>query len=142
LLPTLPLSAAAESLLPFKGVLVASESGEVAFPTLFVEGSGSGTATHLGRFTMTYDFVVDLATLTGNGPARFVAANGDRIFAEVVGQATPTEDPDVLSIVEEYTIIDGTGRFAGASGGFILHRLLFEETFSIGSFEGNIAKKP
>jgi hypothetical protein len=46
------------------------------------------------------------------------------IFGEGVGQGTPTGDPNVGSIVETYTITDGTGRFEGASGTFPLKRLV------------------
>ena len=91
-------------------------------PTLLVDGSGSGNATHLGHFTLTYEFVVDLTTLAGSGSAHFIAANGDSLFAAVTGQAYPTQNPDVVSILEEYTIIGGTGRFAGASGSVTVMR--------------------
>jgi hypothetical protein len=39
--------------LPFKGSVQAVESYEVQFPTMFVDTSGWGDATQLGRFTVT-----------------------------------------------------------------------------------------
>ena len=135
----LPFSAAAEAQLPFRGSFQGAETGEVEFPILYVDGSVAGTATHLGRFTMTYNSEVDLTNLAGSGSAELTAANGDRILTDVVGEAAPTEDPNVLSIVEIHVITGGTGRFAGASGSFVLERLLLvDESITAGSFAGTI----
>jgi hypothetical protein len=131
--------AAAAQQVPFKGSLQAVESYVVQFPTLFVDASGTGKATHLGRFTVTYQVEVDL--LTGGGPAsiHLVAANGDAIFATGSGQDSPTEDPDVSFIVETYTITGGTGRFAGATGSFTVERFVNVVTgITEGSFNGTI----
>src|SRR5687767_9164264 len=62
---------------PIKGTLQAVESFDFQFATLFVDGSGSGNATHLGRYTVTYEWEVDLQTLVGIGTFHFIAANGD-----------------------------------------------------------------
>jgi hypothetical protein len=129
--------AAAEKAVPFKGSVQAVETNDIQGTNLFVDASGSGNATHLGRFTVTYEFEVDLLTLAGNGSAHFIAANGDSLFTEVIGQATPTENPDVLSIAETYTITGGTGRFADATGSFTVERLL-NAGVSSGSFDGTI----
>ena len=104
---------------PFKGTIQAVESNDFQFPTLFVDGSGSGKATHLGHYTVTYEFEVDIPTLTGIGSFHFIAANGDSLLTEVTGQAFPTEDPDVLLGVTTHSIVGGTGRFDGATGEFI-----------------------
>jgi hypothetical protein len=126
---------------PFKGKIQAVESFDVQFPTLFVDGSGSGNATHLGRYTVTYESEVYIPTLMGSGSAHFIAANGDRLRTDVTGQANPTEDPDVLSIVETFTIVGGTGRFDGASGEFTVERLLNAVTgVTSGSLDGFIVK--
>jgi hypothetical protein len=61
---------------------------------------------------------------------------GDGLF-QGHGQATPTSNPTVVSIVESYTIIGGTGRFAGAAGTFTVERLLDRPTgISSGTFNG------
>jgi hypothetical protein len=134
----IPVTAAKE--VPFKGSFQAVETSEVQFPTVFVEASGLGHATKLGRFTMNYESVINLPTLTGIGSAHFIAANGDSLVTEVHGVASPTEDPDFLFIVEAHTITGGTGRFACATGSFTLERLLDTVTGATsGSFEGTIS---
>jgi hypothetical protein len=130
---------AANRQVPFKGSVQAHETYDLQFPTLFVDAIGTGTATHLGRFTVTYQVEVDL--VTGGGPASIVlvAANRDAIFATGSGQGSPTEDPDIASIVETYTITGGTGRFAGAAGSFTVQRLVNLVTgITSGSFDGTI----
>lgn len=112
-------AASARRPVPFKGSIEAQETYQVNGPTMSVTATGSGQATHLGRYTVTYEVQVDLATGTGTGlSAHYVAANGDSLFAEGSGQATPTDDPDVVMVVETYTITGGTGRFEGATGSF------------------------
>jgi hypothetical protein len=133
--------ATAAEQLPFKGTLQAFETYQLDIPnqTLFVTGNGSGNATHLGRYSVEYDVTVSL--VSGGGPAsiRLVAANGDAIFATGSGQGTPTVLPDVAMIVERYTITDGTGRFAGASGSFTVVRLVNTVTgVTSGTFDGSI----
>ena len=129
---------AAEKQVPFKGSIQAVETFVVQFPILFVQASGSGHATHLGRFTVTYEFEVNIPTFMGLGSAHFIATNGDSLFTEVTGVGT---DPNPFSsIVEAHTITGGTGRFAGATGSFTVMRLLNTVTgVTSGSFEGTIS---
>jgi hypothetical protein len=125
---------------PFKGSMQAVEAYTVDFPTLVVDASGSGKATHLGKFTVSYHDIVNLLALSGSDSLRFVAANGDSLFAEGSGQATPTATPNVDSIVETFSITGGTGRFAGATGSFTVKRLLNVATgVTSGTFDGIIA---
>jgi hypothetical protein len=128
---------------PFKGTLQAVETVDVSqFPIGIVTGSGSGYATHLGDYTVTYEFVVNVETLTGDGTMHFVAANGDSLVAEVTGASgSPTEDPDVIGGPIVWTIVDGTGRFAGATGEFIEDSLLNLVTgVRTSTFDGFIIK--
>ena len=130
---------ASETEKPFRGSIQAVETSVVRFPTAFVDASGFGNATHLGRFTVTYELEINLLTGAGSGSAHFMAANGNSLFAEVTGQFSPTENPDVGSIVETYTITGGTGRFAGAIGSFTVDRLANTVTgVTSGSFDGTI----
>ena len=134
-----PLAAANET--PFRGTVQAVETQAVVFPTLSVNGTGSGNATHLGNFTMTYEAEVNLLTRVGIGSIELIAANGDRVFADFVGQSTPTGTPNVVSIVETATITGGTGRFAGATGNFVIMRTLDQITGSTsGFFDGTIVR--
>jgi hypothetical protein len=131
-------SAAAKQEVPFQGSI---QGVEIDVPqangTLSVNGSGTGLATHLGRFTATYEVTVDLSG--GVGSFQFIAANGDRVFTELLGQGTPTETPGINRIEEINTITGGTGRFVGATGSFIMERLVDLTTGSTsGSFNGTI----
>jgi len=133
--------AAAEEQSPIKGSFQGVDIADVQFPKLFVDGSGSGNATHLGRFTLAYELEVDLLTLPieSFGSSVFTAANGGSLFTDMIGLATPTENADVVSIVEVHTITGGTGRFAGATGSFIRKYSLDRVTLvSSGSFDGTI----
>jgi hypothetical protein len=131
--------AAQERETPFRGTIQFSEAWDTQFPTLLVTGTGSGEGTQLGSFTVTYAAEVNLVTAAGSGAATFTAANGDRLMATIIGQASPTQDPLVSALVESYTITEGTGRFAGATGSFTVRRLLSTITgLSSGLFEGSI----
>ena len=131
-------AAAAEIAIPFKGSIEAIERNvDFQFPIGFQEGSGSGNATHLGRFEMTFEFAVNVLSFYGVGSYHFTAANGDSIFTRVEGTGTV---PDPFShIVETHTITGGTGRFTGATGSFTLDRILNSNTgVSSGSVDGTI----
>jgi hypothetical protein len=108
--------------LPFKGTLQSVETYVVTPPIMAVTANGSGNATHLGAYTISYEVEVNLETLAGVGSAQLVAGNGDVLYANLLGQATPTGTTDVFNVVEEFTITGGTGRFANASGNFTLNR--------------------
>jgi hypothetical protein len=123
---------------PFKGTVNAVETGQVVFPTRFLDREGTGNATYLGKFTERVVMQIDIPTLSSIGAATFTAANGDTLSASVVGQATRT-GPTALSIVEDYTITGGTGRFADATGSFTLESTLDQTTgVSTGTFSGAI----
>jgi hypothetical protein len=132
--------AVASEQVPLSGSFAAVEIDQVQGTTLLVDGSGTGNATHLGRYTVTFEAVVNLETLMGVGTMTFVAANGDSIFTTFNGQATPTPDPNIFLVVELETITGGTGRFAGATGSFTLEREVDLTTgLSAGSFSGTIS---
>jgi hypothetical protein len=114
----------AEKELLLKGSIQSLETYEINFPIMSVTASGSGNATQLGLFTVSYEVQVNLLTVSGPGSAHFIAANGDSIFAEGSGQATETGTPGVFNVIENYTITGGTGRFAGAGGNITLDRVV------------------
>jgi hypothetical protein len=130
---------AAEKQLLFKGSLQAVETHVVTFPTFSLDATGSGNATQLGVFTMSFQGQVYIPTLAGTTSATLVAADGSSLYADGVGQGTATENPDFVSIVEIYTITGGTGRFAGASGSFTVERVIQRSTgVSSGTINGTI----
>ena len=123
-----------------KGSLQATETHLVTPPTMFVDATGSGNATQLGSFTMSFQGEIFLPTLfAASESATLVAADGSSIFGEGSGQGTLSGTPGIVSIVETYTITGGTGRFAGASGSFAVERLVDRATLaSAGTIQGVI----
>ncbi len=129
--------------LPFRGTLEASETHtHTGTGTVLIHGVGTGTATHLGRFTLDFDLVGDLATLATETSLTLTAANGDALTATATGQATLAADFLSLTHVESATITGGTGRFADATGSFVLERVIDLAAGppypSTGSFTGSI----
>ena len=108
--------------LSLHGTVETYENHVVTFPTILIDLSGTGHASHLGNFTLSMDAVLNIPTRSAVGTAEFTAANGNRIFTDVAGQATPTADPEFITIVETHTITGGTGRFTGATGTITLKR--------------------
>jgi hypothetical protein len=133
-------SSAGRDQVPFKGTLKAVEQDIVQGPTLSVDGRGAGYATHLGAYTMTYKVKVNLSDGSAAASMRMVAANGDEIRAEGPGQGSPTADPNISRIVENYTITGGTGRFAGATGSYAVKRTINLVTgATAGGFTGTLS---
>jgi hypothetical protein len=135
-----PATAAVQ--LPLRGVIQANEtySLDLANLQMFVNATGSGNATHLGRFAVNYQVTVDLLTSAGTGAStQLVAANGDAVYAAGSGQGTPTGTPNEFIVVEVYTITGGTGRFAGATGTFVeTRRVNIVTGVTSGEIEGTI----
>ena len=123
------------SALPFRGDLQATETAAGTQRHL----TGSGEATLLGRFTLSADFTVvpGPPVSTASGTATWTAANGDLIFTTLTGEAVITFPQ--AAIVETHTITGGTGRFADATGAFLMDRSLNLQTFaSTASITGTI----
>jgi hypothetical protein len=136
---TAALASAVAAETPFRGSLQAVEIPTIHFPTVSLAGSGAGNASQLGNFTVIYEAEVNLVTFVATGSTEFTAANGDRVFADFVGQSHPTGIPNLISIVETYTITGGTGRFTDATGTFVMERLKNQITGDTsGSFDGTI----
>ena len=124
--------------LPFHGRVQQAETQIVNFPFMSVEGSGTGNASLLGRFTETFEHDVNLLTTEGIGAATFTGANGDSISTEITATAGP--DGTRWRVTEHHTVIGGTGRFANASGAFTLVRFFdsISSPISSGWFAGSI----
>jgi hypothetical protein len=88
--------------------------------TLLVVLDGSGTATHVGRYTITNSHCLDLATgAFTNGTFVKTAANGDQLYGTYSGLGTVIVAPAPVGrfqIAGTLTFTGGTGRFAGVSG--------------------------
>jgi hypothetical protein len=120
--------AAHRHLIRINGTIAGSESG-APFPDpaegIYVNGSVTSTDTALGPFTLFYSLPVDFAfafTPPGNaGGSRLIvgdAANGDSILACFLGINSGSCANGDLRHVDPWTIIGGTGRYAGARGSF------------------------
>lgn len=114
LLGTIPASAVER---PFAlngagvATLVTDGSGHLigAIPT------GSGTATHLGQWTVTgtVNYTPDNnGVLHSSGDATITAANGDKLNIQIDGILDPVTATDQGL----FHFVGGTGRFEGASG--------------------------
>ncbi|HKR22274.1 MAG TPA: hypothetical protein VJS17_06760 [Pyrinomonadaceae bacterium] len=77
--------------------------------------TGSGTATHLGQWTVTGNpkyTLDDQGVLHSSGEATLIAANGDKLFIQIDGILDPVAGVDQ----GVFHFLGGTGRFQGASG--------------------------
>src|SRR5215471_11856203 len=104
---------------------VALVSSAVEAGVIYVNGSFMSTDTALGPFTLFFSLPVDFAfanTPPGNpGGGRLIvgdAANGDSILAYFFGINSGLCANGDLRHVDPWTIIGGTGRYAGARGSF------------------------
>lgn len=87
--------------------------------------TGEGNATHLGRFvfhSLTHADFTDLDNITVSGgtetnPVTFTAANGDELYLTFSGTGQPNDD-NTYTVIRNFEIIGGTGRFEGADGSF------------------------
>jgi hypothetical protein len=109
--------------------------------SLVVQLTGTGVASHLGRFTLVDDGVASLTTGVGSGSVTYTAADGATLTGSASGGAVIVGD--IAEITDAITITGGTGRFEGATGSLAAIRRLDLGTLrSSGSFEGviNLAK--
>ena len=141
LAPTAPALSAAHVALPFHGTLESEKKSAVplADGTILIHSEGTGTASHLGRYEMFTDLTLNLTAGTGTEQMAMKAADGDLVYATVTSRGTPRADGVTFDVVETATIIGGTGRFAGATGHFVLKCVSNLATgIATGVFEGTI----
>lgn len=114
--------ARADQMVPFRATWTGQTDSAtfVAPDVVFVVASGSGQATHLGRFEMVSPHYTYLATFGIEGTQLFTAANGDTMTATISGTLAPRPD-GALEGTLAGTITGGTGRFAGATGTYDFH---------------------
>ena len=120
-LALLPLAypAMAKDQVPFKGVEVGElTGGPFNFPIATIFVVAEGEATHLGHFTVTGEYLVDVTDGTATGTFTITAANGDMLFISSIGHAL--QPPTLKETVEDVTVTGGTGRFKGAAGSWFM----------------------
>ena len=141
LAPAAPALSAATVEVPFRGTqhTVRISVTPTGPTTLLSRSEGTGKATHLGRYTIVVDATIDLVARTSFLQKTLTAANGDLLYVTATTQASPNPDGVTLSIVETVTITGGTGRFAGATGSYIVRCVVNQATgVSDGVFDGAI----
>jgi len=111
--------ASAKEQVPFK----AHFSGSLSFTDeshIQLTGTDKG-ASHLGRSTSSSTVAIVGPSACEGGFAvqsveTLTAANGDQLTWTVDDEACPTATSGVFRIFGAYTVVGGTGRFAGATG--------------------------
>lgn len=107
---------------PLKGRFV--QSGVIA-PSAACQGlanttSGDGQATHLGRTGWAGTACVSFGPqgiVVRNGQLTLTAANGDQLFATFAASGGPPASDGSFHLDGTFTVVGGTGRFEGATGG-------------------------
>jgi hypothetical protein len=113
LLGTIPASAV-ERPFALNGVGVANITTDESGIPVEAVATGSGTATHLGRWTVagTVKYTLDNGVLRSSGEGALIAANGDKLKFQIDGILDPMAGVDQ----GVFHFMGGTGRFEGASG--------------------------
>jgi hypothetical protein len=99
-----------------------SDSGQfvttpLGFPFVLTQDFTTGHGTHVGKYTVVAQEIINLLTLeVTEGSFTITAANGDTIVGSYSGQAAPGDSPTVITYVVSGPITGGTGRFVGATG--------------------------
>ena len=111
----LPRPVLAEDQLRLKG----QETGAVfpgafQFPFHYESIAAEGKASHLGHYTLTGNFAVDVRVGMSTGAFTLTAANGDTLFLSEAGHGVAIGD--FMHKVSVFTITGGTGPFEGATG--------------------------
>jgi hypothetical protein len=79
---------------------------------------GVGTFSHMGLTVMHSEHCTPMGDYVPLGHMTLTAANGDMVVIEYNSFAPfPTPGTEVIHAEGDFVIVDGTGRFAGATGG-------------------------
>ena len=125
--------------LQFKGTAQSPEVYDASYPIMSRSASGSGIATELGQFTLTYHGQIDFTDLSTVESAEFLGVNGNSIKAVGVGQATESATEGIYDLLQIYKITGGTGRFSGAKGTITMNRIVnFASGLTSSTFEGYV----
>ena len=124
---TLAIPAAAQTQVPFMGTFQGTDKVNTVLQSITQTITGTGTV--IGQFSSVTTLITGPSG--GTGTATWTAANGDTITTTVVGsgahvpvsacQIVGAQPGDTYAkITQVHTITGGTGRFAGAQGGFVV----------------------
>ena len=107
----------------FKGkeVSVSSTPVSYVFPLSTSQVVSRGRLTHFGHYTLSGVTVINVLSASATGTATMTFADGDVLLLTLVGHAL--QPFSLQETVGSYTVTGGTGRFAGATGGwsFVAH---------------------
>lgn len=111
-------------------------------PTANLLVSATGIASPLGLFELEIPHVVNFVTASAVGSYHFKTILGEELNGTFTGHSTPIgTDGAYVLVVEDVTITDGTGRFAGVTGSFTAVRLVDRVNLkTIGYFDGSISR--
>lgn len=140
---TLKSTAATSAAVPIKGSFAGYSTFTFNFPIIHASFAGVGQMSHLGRTTYQGELDILIGPQTATGTITFTAANGDTLTATISGIA-PAPDPQGMGESDlTDTITGGTGRFAGATGSFLVHNISQltgpNSTFELSSLTGTIS---
>jgi hypothetical protein len=126
LVAVMPATAAEPVERPFKGVLVgvATLVPDAGCPFgVRTDSRGSGQVTHFGLTSMTASHCTQFLGAPATGIQTFVAANGDMLEVTYTLTGEPFEPVEGAVMTGHGQTVDtgGTGRFAQASGEFVVH---------------------
>jgi hypothetical protein len=126
----------------YYGYILADETARPAGDKLIVDGKGEGISS-LGRFTLTYQLLLDFVANRATGKQQLTFQNGDVLNTDTraIGEF-PFHNigvwKEVVSIRSDQS---GTGRFAGVVGEFSIDRAVDLSTGkTFGTFKGDFVK--
>jgi hypothetical protein len=125
------------------GVEWAEESdfgGRCETPSQYLlRGAGRGQLTHMGRVAVMTEHCGQYPDGTWDGGLMtIVAADGSAVYGTYTGISIPDFDTETYVMTNDFTIVGGTGRFAGASGGGLWGAVLAWED-EVPLFMGEVA---
>lgn len=112
-----PGRASADSLVPFGGTISEHFTVSLCTGCRIATITGTGELSHLGATSEASTVIVNTTQLLPDGcqpetrTTTLTAANGDALYLDAVGETCPNN-----TSTDQWQIVDGTGRFLGASG--------------------------
>ena len=134
-LAVLPQSASAADQVPFSASFVTEFRSVVEYPIAHISVTGHGYSPNMGPTrAVSTDQTVSLLTGAATATYTLTAANGDTVVVRLTFQSTTVQR--AVTFEGSYTVVGGTGRFAGATGGGSIRgsATFLTETSGVGSF--------